>query len=64
MLHRVERERGTINKSVWELRDKGVARRISTVKGSHMCTGGCAAARVGWEVIVDVTVHEEMSNLT
>lgn len=32
-------------------------------QGSRPCMEGCTAARVGWEVTVDVTVHDGMSDL-
>jgi len=33
-------------------------------QGSCSCIGVCAATRVGWEVIVGITVHDKVSNLT
>ena len=53
----------TLKEYVWELRDEGGARRINRAQGSHPCIGGCAAARVGWEVTIGIIVHDEMSNL-
>lgn len=64
MLQAVERERGTIKVSVWALCDKGVVRKINMSQGSRLRIGGCAATRVGWEVTVGVTFHDEMSNLS
>ena len=62
-LQAFERTGGTINKSVEELHGKEVPRRASLSQGSRSLIRGCAAARVGWEVIVDVTVHDKRSNL-
>lgn len=63
MLHVVERERRIINESVGELCGKEVTRRVGMSQRSWSRIRGCAAARVGWEVIVDVTVHDKRSNL-
>lgn len=63
VLQTVEREQGTLKEFVWELRDEGGAHRNSMTQGSRPRTGGCTAARVGWEVTVGVTVHDKMSNL-
>lgn len=35
VLHAVEREHQTIKESVWELHDKGGARRVNMSQGSH-----------------------------
>lgn len=60
-LQAVERDRGTIKESVWELCDKEVEHRVGMSQGSCPRIGGCAATRVGWEVTLDVTVHDKMS---
>ena len=48
---------------MWALRDKEVVRRINMSQGPCLRIGGCAAARVGWEVTIGVTVHDKRSNL-
>ena len=40
-----------------------VTSRDSMSQGLRSHVRSCAAARVGWEVTVDVTVHEKRSNL-
>lgn len=62
-LQAVERECGTIKESVLALRDKEVVRKISMTHGSRPCTGGWVAMRVGWEVTIEVIVHDKISNL-
>lgn len=42
--------------------DEG-ARRIMMSQGSRPCTEGCAAAQIGYEVTVGVTVHDKMVEL-
>jgi len=37
--------------------------RINMVQGSCPCTGGCTVTWVNWEVIIGITIHDEMSNL-
>lgn len=48
---------------MWELCDKEVVLRITRSQGSRLHIGDCAATRVGLEVTIGVTVHENMSNL-
>ena len=45
------------------MHNKGDAHKISMSQGSRSRMGGCAAARVGWEVTVGITVHDGMSDL-
>lgn len=63
VLQAVESERETIKGFVWELHDTKVARRISMMHGSCTRTRRCATMRLGWEVTIEVTVHDKMSKL-
>lgn len=36
---------------------------IKTSQGSRLCTEGCAATRVGWEVTVGAIIHDGMFDL-
>lgn len=52
-----------LKESVWELRDEGGACRINIAQDSSSCMVGCATLRVGLEVTIGVTIHDEMSKL-
>lgn len=64
MLQAVEREHGTIKEYVLELRDMEVVHKISMTHRSYSCTRDYSTLRIGWKVIVGVTVHDKMANLT
>lgn len=58
-----KRKCGTIKKSAGELYKKEVPRRASRSSRSQSCKSDCAVAWEGWEVTVDVNVHDKNSNL-
>jgi len=58
-LQAVERRRGTINKSTGELCGKEVPRRVSQSSRPQSRKGGYATTWAGWEVAVDITIHDK-----
>lgn len=63
MFQAVERGHGIINKSTGELHGREVLRRANMSPRSRSHTTCYAATWVGWEVTIDVTVHDKRSNL-
>lgn len=62
-IHVVERRRGTLNYSTWELHDVGVVHRRKMSQGLWWRSGGCAAAWVDRKVTAGVTIHDVMLHL-
>ena len=63
MLQVVGRERRTINYPAQELRNVGYVRKSRESQGPRPRMGDCAAMKIGYKVIVEVTIHNGMTNL-